>query len=85
MAIFVLFGTGIYLGLFFNITALVSFSAIAAAGIMFTSPAQSFTDIARPLVILWMSLQGGYFVGLLARELTKGARIPPKMSPSNRI
>jgi hypothetical protein len=85
MPIFFLFGAGVYLGLYFHVVALIPFSAIAAAAIIFTSSAHSSTDIARSLALIWMSVQGGYLVGLTARELTERTRARPKMSQSNRI
>jgi hypothetical protein len=85
MPIFVLFGAGAFLGLNSNIVALVPFSAAAAAAIIFTTLSRSFTDITHPLLIVWVAIQGGYMVGLTARELTERTRARLKASQSDRI
>ena len=85
MPIFLLFGTGVYLGLYFNFAALIALSAVAAAAIILTSSAQSFTETAWTLILFWIWVQVGYFVGLIAREFTKWAGILPKVSQSNRV
>jgi len=85
MPIFILFGTGVYLGLYFNVAALVCLSGIAAATFTFTSPAQSLTEITWPLVLCGTALQLGYFVGLIARDFAKGAPLQSKQSQSNRV
>jgi len=85
MPIVILFGAGVYLGLYFNVAALVCLSAIAAATFIFMSSAESFTEIAWSLVLFGTSLQVGYFAGLIAREFAKWAPFQSKESRSNRV
>jgi hypothetical protein len=63
-------GAGIYLGLHFNILALMPFSVLGAGAFIFSSWAsgQSFFDSAGVLLVPMISVQAGYMLGLMARE-----------------
>lgn len=63
-------GVGIYLGLYFNILVLLSFSVLRAGAFIVSSWAsgQSLFDSTSVLVLPMISVQAGYMLGLTARE-----------------
>jgi len=69
MLLFIACGAGIYLGLHFNILALLPFSMLGAGAFIFSSwsSEQSLFDSARVLLIPFILLQAGFMLGLTAR------------------
>jgi nitric oxide reductase large subunit len=63
-------GAGIYIGLHFNILALLPFSILGAGAYMVSSWAagQSLFDSAAVLLVPMILIQAGYMLGLTARE-----------------
>ena len=63
-------GAGIYIGLHFNILALLPFSILGAGAYIVSSWAagQSLIDSAAVLLLPMIMVQAGYMVGLTARE-----------------
>jgi nitric oxide reductase large subunit len=63
-------GAGIYLGLYFNILALLPFTVLGAGAFMVLSSesGQSLFDSTSLLLFPMISVQAGYMLGLTARE-----------------
>jgi nitric oxide reductase large subunit len=61
---------GCYLGLYFNILAVLPFSILGAGSYFLSSLAagQSWFDSAAILLFPMISIQAGYIIGLTARE-----------------
>jgi hypothetical protein len=81
------FGAGVYLGLHFNILALLPFSALAAGAFIFSSgpSGQGFIDNASLLLFPLISVQAGYMVGLTAREVYGQVRVRLNIGQTKRI
>ena len=65
------FGAGIYLGLHFNILALLPFSGLGAGAyiVLFWAAGRHPVDGASQLIMPLLALEVGYFFGLIARDL----------------
>jgi hypothetical protein len=65
------FGAGIYLGLYFNVLALLPISFFAAGAFVVSSLAagQSFAASAMTMALPFLMLQAGYMLGLTARPV----------------
>lgn len=63
-------GAGFYIGLHFNILALVPFSLLGGGAFIISSWAsgQSLFDSAAVLLLPMITVQAGYMLGLTARE-----------------
>jgi hypothetical protein len=63
-------GAGIYLGLYFNLLALLPFSVLGAGAYILSawSSGQSPFDSAWNLLLPFLSVQAGYMLGLTARD-----------------
>jgi hypothetical protein len=70
MLLLIACGAGIYLGLHFNILVLLPFSILGAGAFIFLSwpSEQSVFDSAGVLLVLLISVQAGFMLGLTARE-----------------
>ena len=86
MLIFIACGAGIYLGLHFNILSLLAFSALAAGTYIssFWLSGQSFFGNADLLIAI-VAIQGGYMLGLTAREPYEQVLAKLNISPSKRV
>ena len=78
---------GVYLGLHFNILALLPFSIFGAAAFIFSSWASghSLFDSASILLFPTISVQAGYMLGLTARETYGRVLARLNISQSERI
>jgi hypothetical protein len=63
-------GAGIYLGLYFNLLALLPLSALGAGAYLLAalSSGQNLFDSAWNLLLTIIAIQAGYMVGLTARD-----------------
>jgi hypothetical protein len=70
MLLIIACGAGIYLGLHFNILALLPFSILGAGALIFSSwsSEQSLFESAGVLLAALISIQAGFMLGLKARE-----------------
>jgi hypothetical protein len=61
---------GIYLGLYFNFSAVLPFSALGAGAyvLLAWSAGQSFSDFACNLIVMTITAQAGYMLGSTARD-----------------
>jgi hypothetical protein len=86
MLFFIAFGAGIYLGLHFNILSLLPFSVLAA-GTFISSFWLSGHSVfgSADLLIALIAVQGGYMLGLTAREPYEQVLARLKISPSKRV
>jgi hypothetical protein len=80
-------GAGIYLGLHFNIFVLLPFSILGAGAYIFSSwsSEQSLFESAGVLLVLLISVQAGFMLGLTARETYGQLLARLKIGPSKRI
>ena len=69
-------GAGVYLGLYFNLLALLPFSVLGGGAYLLSawSSGQSFVQSAWSLVLPIISLQAGYMIGLTARDAYRQVR-----------
>jgi hypothetical protein len=70
-------GAGVYLGLYFNLLALLPFSVLGAGAYLLSaswSSDQSFFQSAWSLLLPIISLQAGYMLGLTARDAYRQVR-----------
>jgi hypothetical protein len=81
------FSAGIYLGLHFNILVLLPFSLLGAVATGLTSLAWGHTlfDSAGIVLFPLIAVQGGYMLGLTARETYGQLRIRLNIGQSERI
>jgi hypothetical protein len=86
MLFFIACGAGIYLGLHFNILSLLPFSMLAAATyiLSFWISGQSAFGNAD-LLLAFVAVQGGYMVGLTAREPYGQVLARLNIGPSKRV
>jgi hypothetical protein len=70
MLLLIACGAGIYLGLNFNVLALLPFSILWAGAFIFSSCSseQSLLEIAGVVLVPLISVQAGFVLGLTARE-----------------
>jgi steroid 5-alpha reductase family enzyme len=63
-------GAGVYLGLYFNLLALLPLSALGAGAYLLAawSSGQNLFDSAWNLLLTIIAIQAGYMVGLTARD-----------------
>jgi hypothetical protein len=86
MLFFIACGAGIYLGLHFNILSLLPLSVLAAGIyiLLFWLSGQSVFGNAD-LLLAFVAIQGGYMLGLTAREPYEQVLARLNISPSKRI
>jgi len=87
MLLLIACGAGIYLGLHFNILALLPFSILGAGAFIFSSwsSGQGLFDSARVLLFPLISLQAGFMLGLTARDTYGQLRVRLNIGQSKRI
>jgi hypothetical protein len=70
MLLLIACGAGIYLGLNFNVLALLPFSILGAGAFIFSScsSGRSLFELAGVLLVPLISVQAGFVLGLTARE-----------------
>lgn len=78
---------GIYLGLHFNILALLPFALLGAGAFIASSPAsdQSLLESTGSLILPMVAVQAGYMVGLTGREIYAHLLARLKISQSRRV
>jgi hypothetical protein len=80
-------GAGIYIGLHFNILALLPFSILAAGAYLFASwgSGLNFLDSASFLFLPMFAVQAGYMLGLTGRDIYGQLLERLKIGQSERI
>jgi hypothetical protein len=80
-------GFGIYVGLHFNVLALLPLSFLGAGALIFSSwsSAYSFSEGVVVLILPFFALQAGYMIGLTAREAYGHLRARFKIAQSKRV
>ena len=79
---------GIYLGLHFNIIALLPFSLLGAGAFIATSllaGQNPFEGAGIAIIIPMIAVQAGYMVGLTARDAYAQIRLRIKVGQSRRV
>ena len=87
MLLLVACGTGIYLGLHFNIWVLLPSSFLAVVALIFVSWSsdQSLFDSAGVLLVALIAVQAGFMLGLTVRETCGQLLARLNIGQSNRI
>jgi hypothetical protein len=86
MLFFIACGAGIYLGLHFNILSLLPFSVLAAGTYVLSVWISGQSLFANAdLLLAFVTIQGGYMLGLTAREPYEQVLARLNISPSKRV
>lgn len=76
-------GVGIYLGLHFNILAVLPASILGAGAFWLSEP--SLFDSGGVLLFSFITVQAGFFVGLMGRDAYQQLLVRLKIGSSGRI